>query len=198
MPPPSKPGTCPAFGRWSLHEGALHVNHIPLYLDLARAARSKHAHRPCGARQRAMAAVVPAGGGGVPWPAGLCVALVVPVQGPGWQAGAHLELRRRACPWHAERLRRSRAPARRADADRTARGPPPRPWRIDDAPPDYIDKLLRAIVGIELAVERWEGLWKMSQNRIDTDRAGVVQGLRAEGTPAAADMAALVRGGAMP
>ncbi|MBX9834216.1 MAG: FMN-binding negative transcriptional regulator, partial [Burkholderiaceae bacterium] len=58
---------------------------------------------------------------------------------------------------------------------------------------DYIDKLLRAIVGIELAVERWEGIWKVSQNRTDTDRAGVVQGLMAEGTPGAADMAALVR-----
>ena len=61
----------------------------------------------------------------------------------------------------------------------------PAPWRISDAPPDYIDKLLRAIVGIELAVERWEGIWKVSQNRTDTDRAGVVEGLRAEGTPAA-------------
>ena len=61
----------------------------------------------------------------------------------------------------------------------------PAPWRISDAPPDYIDKLLRAIVGIELAVDRWEGLWKVSQNRTDTDRAGVVEGLRAEGTPAA-------------
>ena len=53
---------------------------------------------------------------------------------------------------------------------------------------------LRAIVGIELAVERWEGIWKVSQNRSDTDRAGVVQGLMAEGTSAAEDMAALVRG----
>ena len=69
----------------------------------------------------------------------------------------------------------------------------PAPWRIDDAPPDYIDRMLRAIVGIELAVERWEGIWKVSQNRTDTDRAGVVRGLMAEGTPAAQDMAALVR-----
>ena len=68
----------------------------------------------------------------------------------------------------------------------------PDPWRIDDAPPDYIDRLLRAIVGIELAVDRWEGLWKMSQNRTDTDRAGVVQGLRAEGVPGAQAMADLM------
>ena len=68
----------------------------------------------------------------------------------------------------------------------------PAPWRIDDAPPDYIDRMLRAIVGIELAVERWEGIWKISQNRTEADRVGVVQGLRAEGTPAARDMAELV------
>jgi transcriptional regulator len=71
----------------------------------------------------------------------------------------------------------------------------PDPWRIDDAPPDYIHQLLRAIVGIEMPVDRWEGIWKVSQNRSDTDRAGVVQGLLAEGTPAAHDMAVLVRGG---
>ena len=70
----------------------------------------------------------------------------------------------------------------------------PAPWRMEDAPPDYLDQVLRAIVGIELAVERWEGIWKVSQNRIDTDRAGVVQGLMAEGTSAAEDMAALVLG----
>ena len=75
MPPPSKPWYVPAFGHAGhLHEGALHVNHIPLYLDPARAAR-RHAHRPCGARQRA-GRCFPAGGGGVPWPAGLCVALI--------------------------------------------------------------------------------------------------------------------------
>ena len=72
------------------------------------------------------------------------------------------------------------------------------PWGIDDAPVDYIDKMLRAIVGIELAVERWEGVWKVSQNRTDTDRAGVVQGLMDQGTPAAEDMAALVQRGATP
>ena len=49
-------------------------------------------------------------------------------------------------------------------------------------------------MGIELEAQRWEGLWKVSQNRTDEDRAGVVQGLLAEGTPAAEDMAALVLG----
>ena len=68
----------------------------------------------------------------------------------------------------------------------------PEPWRLDDAPPDYIAKMLRAIVGVELAVERWEGLRKLSQNRTEPDHAGVVQGLMAEGTPAAQDVAALM------
>ncbi len=45
-------------------------------------------------------------------------------------------------------------------------------------PPDYLEKMQRAIVGVALEVQRWEGVWKVSQNRTDEDRAGVVQGLR--------------------
>ena len=51
------------------------------------------------------------------------------------------------------------------------------------------------MVGIELPVERWEGIWKISQNRTDTDRAGVVSGLRAEGTPGAEALADLMVNG---
>lgn len=54
------------------------------------------------------------------------------------------------------------------------------PWRITDAPPDYIDKMLEAIVGIEITITRMVGKWKVSQNRSTDDRRGVVQGLRAE------------------
>lgn len=68
----------------------------------------------------------------------------------------------------------------------------PEPWRMEDSPPDYLDKVLRGIVGVELAVERWEGVWKISQNRSDADRAGVVQGLRAEGSAQASAMADLM------
>lgn len=39
----------------------------------------------------------------------------------------------------------------------------PQGWKIDDAPPDYIDKLLRATVGIEIAIERIEGKFKMGR-----------------------------------
>jgi transcriptional regulator len=55
------------------------------------------------------------------------------------------------------------------------------PWAVTDAPATYIDKNLRAIVGLELTVQRVEAKAKLSQNRSDVDRAGVVAGLRAEG-----------------
>ena len=58
----------------------------------------------------------------------------------------------------------------------------PEPWAVTDAPATYVDKQLRAIVGLELTIERVEGKAKLSQNRSEEDRAGVVAGLRAEGS----------------
>lgn len=55
------------------------------------------------------------------------------------------------------------------------------PWRVDDAPARFVEKQLKAIVGIEFAIERVEGKAKLSQNRDDPDHAGVVAGLRREG-----------------
>lgn len=52
------------------------------------------------------------------------------------------------------------------------------PWSVDDAPSDYVDRLLRAIVGVELVVERVEAKAKVSGARSDADRAGVIAGLR--------------------
>jgi len=57
----------------------------------------------------------------------------------------------------------------------------PEPWAVTDAPATYVEKQLRAIVGLELTVERVEAKAKLSQNRSAEDRAGVVAGLRAEG-----------------
>ena len=51
------------------------------------------------------------------------------------------------------------------------------PWHVTDAPSDYIETMLGAIVGIEIEVTRLEGKFKLSQNRADEDRLGVVQGL---------------------
>jgi transcriptional regulator len=55
------------------------------------------------------------------------------------------------------------------------------PWAVTDAPSRYIEKQLRAIVGVEFAIEQIEGKAKLSQNRDDADFAGVVAGLRREG-----------------
>ena len=61
-----------------------------------------------------------------------------------------------------------------------------RPWAVTDAPPDYIDAMLRAIVGIEITLTSLVGKWKVSQNRSAADRDGVVQALRGAGDSAAA------------
>jgi len=52
-------------------------------------------------------------------------------------------------------------------------------WSVDDAPPDYIESELRAIVGIELRISRLEGKRKLSQNRAPADVDGVIAGLDA-------------------
>jgi transcriptional regulator len=51
------------------------------------------------------------------------------------------------------------------------------PWSVDDAPRDYIEKMLAAIVGIEIAITGVSGKRKLSQNRPDVDRLGVISGL---------------------
>jgi len=56
------------------------------------------------------------------------------------------------------------------------------PWHVTDAPADFIDATLRAIVGIEIEVSRVEGKFKLSQNRSAEDRTGVVLGLQADAT----------------
>jgi transcriptional regulator len=68
----------------------------------------------------------------------------------------------------------------------------PEPWKVADAPDDYIEGQLRGIVGIEISIERLVGKWKVSQNRPDSDRKGVSKGLHALSKPEAACMANLV------
>jgi transcriptional regulator len=68
-------------------------------------------------------------------------------------------------------------------------------WKVGDAPDDYIQQMLRAIVGIEIQVTRLQGKWKLSQNRSAADRAGVAQGLAGMDDESARAMAVLVSGG---
>ena len=72
------------------------------------------------------------------------------------------------------------------------------PWKVSDAPDDYIEQMLKAIVGIEICVTRISGKWKTSQNRPAHDRAGVSAALRASGDANAIAMADAVDGASKP
>lgn len=65
------------------------------------------------------------------------------------------------------------------------------PWRVADAPAPFIDRMLRAIVGIEIPLTQLVGKWKLSQNRSADDRTGLAAGL-AQGGPVDQAVAALV------
>ncbi|HET7269261.1 MAG TPA: FMN-binding negative transcriptional regulator [Oleiagrimonas sp.] len=58
----------------------------------------------------------------------------------------------------------------------------PEPWRISDAPADHIEQSLRAIVGIEIPIERLVGKFKLNQNHPERNRRGIVEGLRRRNT----------------
>lgn len=49
----------------------------------------------------------------------------------------------------------------------------PKPWKLEDAPEDYMAAQLKAVVGVEIPVQKLTGKWKMSQNRSEVDRAAV-------------------------
>jgi transcriptional regulator len=67
------------------------------------------------------------------------------------------------------------------------------PWQVSDAPDDYVQQMLRAIVGIEIPLTALVGKWKVTQNRSEADRLGVVTGLGSQAGDEAAAMADLVR-----
>jgi transcriptional regulator len=67
------------------------------------------------------------------------------------------------------------------------------PWAVTDAPADFVDKMVAAVIGIEISITRVVGKWKVSQNRSTSDRAGVVEGLEREAVPSTKTMAALIR-----
>jgi transcriptional regulator len=68
-----------------------------------------------------------------------------------------------------------------------------KPWSIDDAPREYTDTMIRALVGIEIPVTRLTGKWKVSQNQPAINRASVVTALQGQGDAPAQVMADLVR-----
>ena len=65
-----------------------------------------------------------------------------------------------------------------------------RPWAVSDAPREYLDSMLRAIVGFALPIRRLEGKWKLGQNRSAADQAGVRDGLASSPSPGDRELAA--------
>jgi len=70
----------------------------------------------------------------------------------------------------------------------------PVPWKVSDAPEDFIRRQMHGIVGLEMPVQRLEGKWKVSQNRTESEQKGVITGLEKLNTPESLAMKALVEG----
>ena len=68
----------------------------------------------------------------------------------------------------------------------------PEPWALSDAPREFTDRLIEAIVGIELVITKLTGKWKVSQNQPAQNQAGVINGLKESEGLDALEMAALV------
>jgi len=70
--------------------------------------------------------------------------------------------------------------------------PRPQPWKIEDAPAEYIDKMLKLIVGFEFSITNLAGKWKVSQNRQHADRVGVLKNLQAASDADSREIAAML------
>ncbi|WP_295952346.1 FMN-binding negative transcriptional regulator [Rhodoferax sp.] len=178
-------------------DGELLVNHIPFLLDADRG--------PHGTLVGHVARANPV------WRALTAAATVVVFQGPeayispSWYPGKPVH--GKVVPTWNYAVVHAHGTARVFD-DRTQllalvtrltalhEAPQAQPWQVADAPADYIDTMLGAIVGIEIPVQRWVGKWKVSQNRTLEDRLGVVAGLQTRGMAETDAMAALVQSAA--
>jgi len=69
----------------------------------------------------------------------------------------------------------------------------PQPWSVADAPADFVDSMLRQIVGLEIDLTRLLGKWKVSQNQPAANRAGLLDALAERADAGAAAMAELIR-----
>ena len=68
----------------------------------------------------------------------------------------------------------------------------PNPWKMSDAPGDYIEKLGRAIIGFSISIERFEATIKLNQNKPAADFDGVANWLAAQDHPQSREIAALM------
>lgn len=109
---------------------------------------------------------------------------------PGWYPSKH-EHHRQVPTWNYEVVHAHGSIVIRDDErflrglvarlTRTHEAAEPRPWKMGDAPAEYIDTMLRAIVGIEVPITRLEGKAKLSQNKDARDREGAIEALEARG-----------------
>jgi transcriptional regulator len=185
-----------ALGAWVCQvDGVLEANHIPFFLDRSQGALGTlvgHVSRANPA-WRALATGLPS---------------VVLFQGPqsyitpGWYPGK-AEHGRVVPTWNyvvahvhgVARVRQEREwllgmLERLAQVHESTQ---PEPWRVNDAPAHYIDKMLHAIVGIEISIDRLVGKCKASQDEDMADRVGTVVGLAQCPGDDARAMAELVR-----
>lgn len=109
---------------------------------------------------------------------------------PNWYPGKH-ETHRRVPTWNYEVVH-AHGTFHVHDEGKLTRGVVARltreheaaqakPWKMGDAPPDYMDEQLRHIVGIEVRIDQLVGKRKLSQNHVARDRDGAVEGLAAKG-----------------
>ncbi|PHH63957.1 hypothetical protein CDD81_5176 [Ophiocordyceps australis] len=77
--------------------------------------------------------------------------------------------------------------------DYTGRGDRPGPWKVTDAPERYIEIMKKNIIGIEIAIQRLQGKFKMSQEKGKGDSAGIVQGFQRLDSDMGRAMASLVK-----
>lgn len=73
-----------------------------------------------------------------------------------------------------------------ATLTRTQEAAEPAPWKMADAPRDYVEAMVQAVVGIEIEIDQLVGKFKLSQNKEKEDREGAIQGARERGGEALA------------
>lgn len=109
---------------------------------------------------------------------------------PSWYPSKH-ETRRQVPTWNYQVVHAHGSLAVRDDErflrglvarlTRTHEAAEPRPWKMGDSPPDYVDAMLRNIVGIEVVIDAMVGKVKLGQNREPRDRLGAADTLEARG-----------------
>ena len=68
-----------------------------------------------------------------------------------------------------------------------------KPWAISDAPAEFTDRMISAIVGIEITITKLTGKWKVSQNQPAKNQAGVIEGLQTLDKSEATEIACLIQ-----